>query len=416
MPDIPAAPIRPRQRNQTLDVLRGFAMLGILLINIQLFRGDFWPQFLGESRWTAPVDRAVTFASALVADWKFLSAFSFMFGLGTAVQLERARARGDQSTAILRRRFGILALLGLAHGLLIWPGDVLLLYAVLGMLLLRFRHATTRTLLRWVAGLATVLLVVPATGAALTASQPSPTNPVTADPGVAALAERAMAVYTHGSYLDQVGFRLIEFPLVQFGSLLASPMVFMLMLLGLAAGKAGMVSDPDRFVPLLRRVSRWGLTLGVLLNLVFALSGGTGALGGKGGGLGVVAVGLMYVAPPTLTVGYLATLALACRNPAVLGRLAPLGAVGRMAVSAYLFMSVVCTAFFSVTGLYGSVPPAASMLVVGVVWAMLLVVCPWWLGRFRMGPVEWAWRSLTYRARQPFRVARPEPSVEDPHV
>lgn len=413
MPDAPAAPIRPSERNQTLDVLRGFAMLGILLVNIGLFRGALWPSLVGEENpWTGPLDQAVVFATAWFADWKFISAFAFMFGVGTAVQLARAQARGDHSTRILRRRFAILALLGLAHGILIWPGDVLLLYALLGALLLRFRNAATRTLLRWVAGIAAVLLVLGVITALGAQTQPEGGTAATAE--LAPLAEQAVEVYTEGSYLDQVGFRLMEFPITQAGSLLAAPMVFMLMLLGLTAGRARMVADMARFTPLLQRVSRWGLGLGVLMNLALAAAGGTAGIGAAGdGGLQMVGASLLFLAPPVLSLGYLATLTLACRNPAVLGRLGPLAAVGRMAVSAYLFMSVVCTAFFSVTGLYGSVSPSAGLVVVAVVWALLLLICPWWLRRFRMGPVEWAWRSLTYRTRQPFRAARPEPATTD---
>lgn len=393
-------PIRPSERNQTLDVLRGFAILGILLVNIALFRGGFWPQLIGDDPWTGRVDQAVAVGTSWLADWKFLSAFAFMFGLGAAMQLARGWARGDQTAGVLPRRFGILALIGLLHGLLIWPGDVLLLYAVLGSILLLFRHARVNTLLWGAAGIAGGLFLITLIFSAFIASQSSSAGFASDESGTAFLApiaERAFDVYAHGGYLDQVGFRLVEFPLTQVGSVLAAPMVFMLFLLGFAAGKAGIVTDTARFEPLLRRVRRWGLAIGLPLNLFAAGPGGTGGV------LQLAEVSLIYIAPPILSLGYLAALTLACRNADVLRRLSALASVGRMALSAYLFTSVVCTAFFSVTGLYGSASPSMSLAVVAVVWALLLVICPWWLRRFRMGPVEWVWRSLTYRARQPFR-------------
>lgn len=414
-----AAPIDPSERNATLDILRGFAMLGILLVNMELFRGALWPAMVGSLPDPSPADRVVETATAWFAQGKFISSFAFMFGLGTAVQLARSRARGVVGVGRLPRRFAVLLVIGLLHGFLIWSGDVLALYAVCGFVLLAFAKVSVRVTLWWAAGVAVGLAVLAGIGVAVLVALSAAFGDMgaaDAEAGMAFLepiADRAVEVYANGGYLDQVRFRLWEFPFAQFGTAFYAPLVFVLMLLGLAAGKAGMVTDTERFTALLRRVRGWGLGLGLPLNGVMAF--GLASVGGQAGmmaaapedmtALGALAMPLSFVAPPILALGYLATITLACRDAALRDRLSPLAAVGRMAISAYLFQSIVCTAFFSVTGLYASASASFGLVVVVAVWAASLVLCPLWLRSFRMGPVEWLWRWLTYGSRPPLRVA-----------
>ena len=415
----PAAPIDPSERNVTLDILRGFAMLGILLVNMQLFRGALWPAMLGEAPWTGLSDRIIDIATVWFAQTKFITSFAFMLGLGTAVQMMRSTARGDSPVGKLPRRFGVLFAIGLLHGLLIWTGDILMLYAICGFALLMFARMRVRGLLWWAGGTTTVLALIGLAFAGLLYWMSTAFGDVEgmdADAGMAFLepiVDRAMEVYTAGSYLDQVAFRLLELPFTQMGSLFYAPLLFVLMLLGMAAAKSGMVTETERFTGLLKRARLWGLGLGIPLNGIMALGqeagGGQYAMMGPGGGteemsaLVVASLPLIFIAPPILAMGYLATLTLACRSQTVRARLSPLAAVGRMAISAYLFQSIVGTAFFLVTGLYGSASPTVGLAVILAIWAVLLVVCPLWLRRFRMGPVEWLWRSLTYGHRPPLR-------------
>ena len=408
-----AAPVAPSERNVTLDVLRGFAMLGILLVNMELFRGAMWPVVLGEAQWDGALDRAIEFATTWFAQSKFITSFAFMFGLGTAVQMLRAANRGDKPTGKLPRRFTILFIIGLLHGLLVWTGDILMMYAICGFGLLLFVNMSVRKLLWWAGGMAGVLtLLGTAFGLmgywAMTAfGDEAMGDPDAGMEFLEPALRTLMDAYQTGSYADQVMVRLIELPITQVASVMFAPLLFILMLLGMAAAKSGMVADTGRFTRLLRRARLIGLGLGIPLNLLLAWTGGHTALMGTADpdqvAMANLTMPVMFIAPPILAMGYLATITLACQNPSVQEKFSPLAAVGRMAISAYLFQSIVASWFFIATGLYGEASPTVGLALLIAIWAVLLVVCPLWLKAFRMGPVEWLWRSATYGKAQPFR-------------
>ncbi|HEX8691644.1 MAG TPA: hypothetical protein VF746_04440 [Longimicrobium sp.] len=152
-----AAPVRPDERLLALDVLRGIALLGVLLANVWLWFSGLWfhaADFRPELA-RATLDSAVVHFVAVFVSGKAISTFSFLFGLGFAVQALRAEARGVRVAPLHRRRLGVLLAIGLAHGVLLWYGDILTAYALLGFVLLLFRRRRDRTLLVW----AGVLLV-----------------------------------------------------------------------------------------------------------------------------------------------------------------------------------------------------------------------------------------------------------------
>ena len=215
-----------------LDVLRGVAILGILSANLESFRTP--EVFGGYERPFGTFEYAYLFVTDLFGVGKFITALSFLLGLGLALQLARARSRGLPGKGFLLRRLGVLALLGAGHALLIWSGDVLLLYALFGLPLLLFLGRRPRTLALWAVGIYAgfALLGLVLTGSSLWAAEPAgsggaPDAPIGPDVG-----EAASAAYTSGSYPEMVAQRAREYVMFLPLMLIAGVLVFPMMLLG----------------------------------------------------------------------------------------------------------------------------------------------------------------------------------------
>lgn len=156
MPENQINPISLSERIEILDVLRGLAVGGILIGNMQWFSGyGMMPEAMAQQ---GPlVDRITHFLVHFFIEGKFYSIFSFLFGFGFALQIARAEERGDLKASLFKRRLFWLLVIGLLHAYLLWAGDILSIYAVMGFLLILFRKKTNSSLLKWAA----VLLAIP---------------------------------------------------------------------------------------------------------------------------------------------------------------------------------------------------------------------------------------------------------------
>jgi uncharacterized protein len=398
-------PTSGRAREPILDVCRGFALLGILLINVELMRGpDIYAAFTGEPPEVSGADGVVGFLTGWLAAGKFLSSFAIMFGLGAAMIAGKLWADGRSPRRLLARRYVFLLGLGLAHMLLLFSGDILFLYGLAGLVLLAFVGVRIKTALRWSGGILGVLLVL---GVGFTALMGALPEPPADDPAAASMeqffgerAQNAVTAHQDGTYLDVVVTNAWEVLFIQTGQLIVLPWVVALFLFGFAVGRTGIIQDLPAHRDRLWRAVRIALPLGLLLNLP------TGFLGPLAMGAGMqpdaeadpivlLSTAGQIVGAPILAVGYLGAVALLSLR---LGVFRPLAAVGRMALTAYLLQSVLALIAFAGLGLYGRLGTAQAMLVVVAVWSVLLLVCPLWLRRFDFGPVEWIWRAWTYRS------------------
>jgi uncharacterized protein len=418
LPPAPPAPTAAREREPILDVLRGFALLGILLVNIELMRGPvLFDALAGElARPTSGADRVTSFAVGWLATGKFISSFAILFGIGAGLLAGKAWSRGWSAHRLLARRYTMLAGFGLAHMLLLFPGDVLFAYAVTGFALLLFLNLQPRAAVWWGLGIIAALTLVTTGFVALAAALEELVPAAGAkDPFAEAMSgffdgrrEATIAAYTEGGVGEVLSARAFEALLIQSGTLLAVPWLLGLFLLGFAATRSGLATDPAGHRPLLRRLAIWGLVVGLPANLVLGRVGTVAAATGTTADLELTwveigATAAQLAGAPILAVGYLAALSLLALR---IGTWRPLAAVGQMALTAYLTQSLVTTVVFVGFGTYGAWTATSALAVVAGTWALLLLACPLWLRWFRFGPVEWIWRSWTYRGWQPLRRER----------
>lgn len=395
-PASPLSPVAGAERVELIDVLRGFALLGILLVNIEVFAAPIQLWF-SETEWfPGPLDRAAGLFVRFFAQGKFYTLFSILFGLGLSIQFERLEARGVNPLRFVARRLRWLFVIGLVHAFLIWMGDILVAYALCGFLVLPFRKRRIRTLVVW----AVLLLLVPLAIFAVPAFLVEDGRG--GEEQLRAAIDTAVAAYSSGDMARIFRQRAQDVLLVWGFSLMSVPNFLGLFLVGLTLGRLRIFQGIETWLPLLRRWL-WRLAaLGVAGNAIMVAAmelspdpTSPGAwLGQVGATFGV----------PALTLFYVSAIALLAQRASWRRRLAPIGALGRMALSNYLLQSLICTAIFNGygwAGLYGQMSTFAGVVLAFAIYLMQIPLSTAWLGRFRFGPAEWLWRSLTYGRPQP---------------
>jgi uncharacterized protein len=407
-------PIRETERYESLDVLRGVGVLGILVMNIQSFAMPFAAYFnptaLGSP---SDVDFTVWTISHLFADQKFMSIFSILFGAGVLLFASHAAERGGRSAVLHYRRMFWLLVFGLMHAYLIWYGDILVLYAVCGMLIYPLRRTDPRALL--IAGVLTVSvasLFMLAAGLSIDRWPPEGVADIREfwSPDAATLAAEVEAF--RGGWLAQMpvraayAFDFHTFEMWIWGIWRAGGV----MLLGMALFKLGVLTG-ERSTSFYTRLAVIGFAIGVPLTA-------WGVLRNIADGWRVeysffLGAQWNYWGSLASACGWLGLVMTVWKSGAVRGAIARLAAVGRMAFTCYILETLICTTLFygHAVGLFGSVGRVGQILATVTIWAALLLLAPWWLERFRYGPLEWLWRTLTYGRLEPLSRELATPSA-----
>jgi uncharacterized protein len=392
-----SAPVTAGERVGVLDGIRGVAVLGILLINIDALSGyAFTPASAHTLFRNETADGITWFLLATLVEAKFYSLFSFLFGVGFAVFVQRAAARGADPARLFKRRLLGLLLIGLVHTFLIWFGDILVTYALLGFVLVPFLRRDDRAVLRW----AGAMLVAPiALYAILLAAAGQPAQPATAgatDELPAFLATAAQS-FAHGNYFQILAGNVVftAANIVRRLLLMFFPRVVGMFLLGFYAGRNNLFSRLDEH----RRLATNAFVAGLAIGLPLSLAGW--ALGEHAVGppsvLGLIETVIKSIGVPLQALGYAAGLwLLFARAPRLLAPLAP---VGRMALSNYLMHSVAGVVIFYGIGfgLFGRLSLTAAVLGALAFFGLQIFLSRWWLERGQFGPAEWLWRIFTYR-------------------
>jgi uncharacterized protein len=408
------APVAAHERIEAMDVLRGFALLGILLMNIEAFVGPVYGALSGLDPALRGADRFADAAIYILVQGKFYTLFSLLFGMGFAVMLARAQAAGRPFAALYLRRTLALLAIGLAHLLLVWSGDILTVYALVALVLLAlFRNTPVSRLPKW--GLAAYLvpsLVLLLAGVAGSAAQADPAAAAELAEGLAAQ-QQAMdeaiaaqrAIQGGSDYPASIARRWADFGLFLGYLPVFGSQVLGMFLLGAWFVRSGAIARPGEFPRLYARL-RWvalpaGLALMLLsYRLVPTVSFARMDL------VSAAAAALAAVAGLLMCLGYLAWVLRGLQAGGAAARaLAALAPAGRMALSNYLLQSLVCTAIFAGYGLgyFERLPRAWQVPFAFALFAAQVAASRWWLARYRFGPAEWLWRTATYGRRQPMR-------------
>jgi uncharacterized protein len=395
-------PVAPLERVALLDVLRGFALLGVLIVNVRSAFSSGW--FRPDPSLTS-VDTAAALLIRVFFVGKAMTLLTFLFGLGFAMQLARAEARGQDIRRTYVRRLLVLFGLGLCH-LMLWWGDVLSHYALIGFVLLACRRAQPRALLAWAAFLVLVPQLVMAwpgvMEAVRTALGQAPSPDAIREVVVAAVrgpdfgAMEAAHFHQLASYLAMIVGWYPAWVLGRF-------------LLGYYVGVRRLFdADGAAHLPLFRRVLAWGIALGVISNAVELFLHSSRFEGryelttpGLLASFAVTEVALLATAA-----AYVGLAVLLLQRPAWRRVLLIVAPAGRMGLTVYLGQTVIATAVFYGwgLGLGGKLGTAGDLALSVAIFSLEVALAHLWLRRFRFGPVEWLWRTLAYGKRQPMRI------------
>lgn len=418
MQHIPAGnstePVARRERIAVLDILRGFALFGILTVNMYLFSRPIQALYQGIGLDGRPAhEQAADWLVAFFSTGKFYTLFSFLFGLGFILFIDRARAKGQPAAPLFARRLLALLAFGLVHAFFVWIGDILTFYALLGFVLLLFAWVKRpRTLLIW-AGAIWVLSLLISTAflglMAVAAVVPEARAPMEA--GLAAeraVAEaeyaRALEVYGTGNFLEVTGQRAHEITSTWLFSAAMAPSILMMFLVGAYFGRREIFQNVDAHLPLFRRLLTWGLIIGLPANAIYAslIWSDPYTTDGLVAIMGAFVAGL--IGQPALSMAYMSAIVLLTRREPWGQRLSVLAPVGQMALTNYLLQSLLCTLIFYGygLGLFGQFSTVAGLVLAAAIFFLVQIpLSHWWLARFRYGPAEWLWRTLTYLRPQP---------------
>ena len=405
--NLTSSPITPSERFLSIDMLRGVAVLGILIMNIQSYSmieaAYMNPAAYGD---LTGINKLVWILSHIFADQKFMTIFSLLFGAGILLMTSKVESTGKKSAGLHYRRTFWLFVIGLIHAYVLWHGDVLVPYTLCALFVYLFRKISPTKLI--VIGIifisiSSILFLFSGLAMPYWPQEAYQQNLQGWIPG-ADLVNKEIAAF-RGSWSEQMSFRVpaaIKF----------QTMVFLfwsvwraggLMLIGMALYKWGVLTaqKSNKFYTVSMIIGLLfggtlisiGLVKNFEVNFLYDFSMFLGTQFNYWGSLGI---SLAYI-----------SIVMLIYNSTVFKRLKKsFVAVGRMAFTNYLLQTLICTLLFygHGFGLFGSVERKIQILIVFTIWIVLLIVSTFWLKHFRFGPMEWLWRSLTYWKVQPMKL------------
>ncbi|MDR1344438.1 MAG: DUF418 domain-containing protein [Tannerellaceae bacterium] len=392
-------PVKPQQRHLILDSLRGLALFGICLANFSEFSlYSFQDDKTTAAMPTAGIDMVVKYLQYIFIDGKFYTLFSMLFGVGFYIILSNAMSKNHNGLKIFYRRMLVLLLIGICHLIFLWAGDILVLYAFLGLFLPLFRNMADKKLLTCSVTLLLLPILIDA-GLELFGWNP-------AAPAIAAtqyfhrqygITEENFPVWLAQShtYLDVLKFNLAGsfIRMQEFIDGNRAFKVFGLFLLGLYAGRKGIYANLQENKGMLKKIAVYGFLTGLPISFLYAWS----AMNGRPLGLAVHSA-IYALSVVSLTLGYISAICLLYLKHKQQGIFKALAVPGRMALTNYLMQSLFGMIIFYGTGLgFGARTGLLyAELIAASVFGLQIAYSHLWLRYNRYGPLEWGWRMLTY--------------------
>ncbi|MGW3789254.1 DUF418 domain-containing protein [Micromonospora chokoriensis] len=364
-----------------VDALRAVALLLILIVNIAFFSSGYSFHLVPDPAYHSWGDQAVRWLVELLFAMKAYLLFSFLFGYSFTLQLDSAARRGVDFAPRFRRRLAGLFVLGILHAVLLFQGDILATYALLGLILLGMRRVAVGTAVR------AAVLLTGGIGFAVALAAVGGAQLVT-DPATALAAGQRSTEALQGGIGSVVAEHVRQLPAMVGTLLVQGPLALSAFLFGYAAGRRRLLTDVAGNRQLLRRVQQLGYPIGLAGAVIFAAGGGTANLTGLAAGV---------LTAPLLAAAYAATLLQffqTSRGRRVVAVVAP---AGRMSLTNYLGQSLLCVLVFTGVGLglAGTAAPAVVLLIAVAIYGSQLAASAAWMARFRYGPVEWLLRAWT---------------------
>ncbi len=398
-------PLDEKRRIVDIDIVRGFALFGVLLVNVVYFNTTFSATLVGKVSLLNPLgldsglDQVMAVLISFLAEGKFYTIFSFLFGLGFYIFISRAEDKGLSSRPLFKRRMFLLLIFGMLNLILVWWGDILHVYALGGFILLIFKDKPVNVLKRWVLiflAFATILSLLIFSSSPLLIQQLGEDiyYMISSD-----LLKTSFEVFKHGSYLEIIGFRLgNEIPYLLVYLIFIIPKTVAMFLIGIIAGRLKIFEDIEGNYNLIRKV--WKVT-GIIggFSLIAILISGYPFISVSE----IIQNSLVYtfffeIGTVVISLFYITTLLKLLRTKLVAKLLYPLQYVGRMALTNYLMQCIICSLVFYGHGLghVGEISVVGGIIFTIFLFILQTLYSYLWFKRFKFGPFEWIWRKHTY--------------------
>lgn len=387
-------PTQSTNRIDLLDVYRGFAILGIFVVNIVIMHSTFVNQDEFAKQWTSNIDKITEWVLQFFYYTKFFPIFSLLFGLGISMQALKMFEKKTLSFSFFLRRMFILFLMGVFHILFLWSGDVLNIYAILGLLTTFLIKRSNRLIL----GLSIIILFFPFYNAILEFLF----NLIGFQPGIYLndqTGESINQIIKYGSYLEGLELRALEYlsniPLL-FGYL--GPIALSMFLLGLYLGKNKIYESLELFID---KIKKPMILITVLTSIyrilfIFVL---TDLEVYRNETMRTTFIEFMVLSDVAMALFYLWLIGWIWHKLNWKKLLSPLKYVGRMALTNYILQSCIGLILFSSIGfkMYETLAPSQTFGIAIIVFLFQIILSRIWLSYFKFGPLEWVWRCLTYK-------------------
>lgn len=388
-----------KNRIVTLDIIRGFAIFGIFLVNMPTFTGSEFMVYTG-------TDKTIRMLFDMFIQTKFYTIFSFLFGLGFYIFMSRAEARGERVFSLFSRRLFALLLFGILHLVLLWQGDILHTYAIIGFFLLLFYRRKAKTVLIW--GLVLIISYQLLMGALSTLAYVG--DKYLEDMDISELmraetlarGEEKVEAYTTLSYTELLKWRIPNELKEVIGNLpLTVPDILGMFLLGLFVGKINLFRRIDELKRKLRitQLITFFISIPPLVAIAWSYSQHEEVTF-------MASLGdyfFIHFSGFTLSIFYIVTIALLLEKQTWQRVLNPFRYVGQMALTNYLCQTFIGVIVFYGFGLFGKVSLTEGLFYTIAFYCGQIIFSYFWLKKFQFGPFEWLWRVLTYGKLQKFK-------------